>query len=323
MRHSRNRAGLIVGLAAVLVGGVSARVSRAGDLPFYAALRTRSSPRVDGVLDDACWQNAEKTAPFVAIGGKAADVQTGSMACWDSGNLYIAFVCPEPRMEDLEARIARGDVDLFEESIEIFVNPSYDRYTYLQLRVDVLGNRDVHRRNDLTRDLDDRWTAAAARGQDQWTVEAAMPFAILGSEPGVATLWSFNVNRQRLAHGGPVQWTCWSDTKGGFHSPSRFGCLVFAEYRAWLRFHFRREIDAQEQRMGELTLRFPQVGGELLTELQRLDQAQAGFFELVSTGESKGEQDCRTLFDHGAALLGTYEQSLAEMRLAVLRDVLR
>ena len=150
-----------------------------------------------------------------------------------------------------------------------------------------------------------------------------MPFAMLESEPGVTTLWSFNVNRQRLAHGGPVQWTCWSDTKGGFHSPSRFGCLVFTEYRAWLRFHFRGRIDGEEQRMGRLALRFPEVGDQLLAELKRLDQEQAAFFERLSARQFRGEQDCRALFDQGTALVNRYGQSLGEMRLTVLRDVLR
>ena len=295
----------------------------ADDLPFHAAMKTRVAPRVDGVLDDACWRNAERTAPFVEVGGKPVEVSTRAMVRWDRKNLYVAFICPEPRMSELEHRLARDDVKLFEESIELFIDSTYDRYTYLQLRVDILGNRQTRRRYDLADDLTDQWTAAADRGEGGWTVELAVPFSMLGSPPEVTTLWSFNVNRQRLAHRGPVQWTCWSDTQGGFHSPARFGCLVFADYRAWLRFYFRRRIVAQEQKMGNLVLRFPQVTGRFLSELRRLDQEQTRFFDRVLSGELKGEQDCRTLFDLGTALVGTYEQSLADMRLVVLRDVLR
>jgi cellulose/xylan binding protein with CBM9 domain len=298
-------------------------VSWAGDLPFYAALKTRTAPRVDGVLDDACWRNAEKSAPFVALGGKPVEVKTRAVLCWDDKNLYVAFVCPEPCMKDLTDRIARGDVKPLEESVELFVDSTYDRYTYLQLRVGLLGGRQIRSRFNVANDLANRWTAAVHRAKDKWTVELAVPFDVLGSPPKVTTLWSFNANRQRLAHRGPVQWTCWSDTKKGFHSPSRFGCLVFADYRPWLRFYFRSRIDAQEQRMGDLALRYPQVADKLLSELERLDRDQAKFFHRVSTAGFKGEQDCRALFDQGGALVSTYEQSVADMRVTVLRDVLR
>ena len=310
---------LILPLALALIAAAAC----AGDLPFYAALCTRIAPTVDGALDDACWQHAAWTAPFVAIGGSPVKVATRVMACWDTGNLYVAFICPEPLMKGLADRIARHEVGLFDESIELFLNPSGDRYSYLQLRVDVLGNRDTHRRNDLDEDLTGQWTGAVKRGPDQWTVEMAVPFAMLGSPPAPATLWTCNFNRQRLAQGGPVQWTCWSDTKGGFHSPARFGQLVFTDYRAWLRQYFRDRLAARERDMGDLVLRFPEVAGPLQGELQRLDQDQAAFLGRVAAEDFGGEQDCRALFDQGAALVGAYDQSLAEMRLAVIRDVLR
>jgi hypothetical protein len=295
----------------------------AGDLPFYAALHTREAPRVDGVLDEPCWLRAEQTASFVQIGGAAAQVESRSLACWDERSLYVAFICAEPLMADLQERIGRGEVQLFDESVEVFLDPACDRYSYLQLRVDVLGNRDTHRRNDPAVELDSQWSGAAGRGVDAWTVEMAVPFAMLGAPPTAGTVWSFNVNRQRIAHLGPVQWTCWSDTKGGFHSPSRFGHLVFTGYQAWLRFHFRSRLDAVEQEMGDLALRFPEVAGALAARLGQLDQQQVAFLGQVGAGEFGGEEDCRALFDRGEAILADYERALDEMRLVVIRDVLR
>lgn len=307
----------------VLAAGLSCGAVMAGDLPFYAALHTRETPRVDGVLDEPCWQRAEQTAPFAQIGGAAAEVPSRALACWDEGNLYVAFICSEPLMADLQARIGRGEIQPFDESIEVFLDPAHDRYSYLQLRVDVLGNRDTHRRNDPAVEVDCQWTGAAGHGVDAWTVEMAVPFAMLGPRPGADTLWSFNVNRQRMAHRGPVQWTCWSDTRGGFHSPSRFGHLVFTGYQAWLRFHFRSRLDAVEGQMGDLALRFPEVGEALSAQLRQLDQRQAAFLEQAAADEFGGEEDCRSLFDRGEALLAEYGQALDEMRLVVIRDVLR
>jgi len=305
--------------AASLAGG-----AQAGDLPFYSALYARTAPRIDGVLDEACWRHAEQTAAFTQIGGAPADVPTHAMLCWDAHTLYVAFVCSEPLMSDLEARIARDDVGAFDESVELFLDPTRDRFSYLQLRVDMLGNRDTHQRNDPADELTDRWAGAAQRSTDGWTVEIAVSFSLLSAAPPQgSTLWGCNVNRQRLAHRGPPQWTCWSDTRGGFHSPDRFGCLVFTSYRPWLRQHFRERFAEYERQMGDLVLRYPEVAQTLSTDLQRLDREQAAFLEGVTSADLSREADCRALYDQGLALAEGYEKSLAQMRLTVIRDVLR
>lgn len=314
----------VLRVLALALAGLAASGAWATDLPFYAALNTRVAPRVDGVLDDACWQTAEKTRPFVAIGGDAVEVATQAMASWDRTHLYVAFICPEPRMKDLGERIAHKAVRKFDESIELFLDAAHDRFTYLQLRVDILGNRDTHRRNDPDDGLTSQWTGAASRGTDRWTVELAVPFAFLGAPaPHAATLWTWNVNRQRLAHRGPVQWTCWSDTKGGFHSPARFGQLVFTEFRAWLRFYVRGQLDAIEQQMGVLAGRYPRVADNLLARLEELDHRQAEFSGQLAKGRLEGDEERRAGFGQGQAVVAAYDEALAEMRRVVLRDVLR
>jgi hypothetical protein len=314
---------LVAGVVMVLASGWPAG-AQAGELPLYTALHTRGAPQLDGILDEACWRNAVRTSPFVVIGGAAAEVATQAMVCWDRDHLYVAYVCAEPLMEDIATRLARQKMNPFDESIELFLNAADDRYSYLQLRVDIMGNRDTHRRNDPANELTGQWSAAVSRRQDHWTVELAVPFALLGvSTPKAARQWSWNANRQRMAHGGPVQWTCWSDTRGGFHSPARFGHMIFTDYRAWLRFHFRGQFDAIEQRMGDLVQRYPQVADSFLRRLQQLDQQQVEFFRQVVEGQSEGEQGRRAVLDRGAELVAAYEQALAEMRLVVLREVLR
>lgn len=314
---------LIAGLTSA-TSGWWASATPADDLPFYAALHTRQAPTVDGGLDEACWQTAEMTRPFVAIGGAAVDVATQALACWDREHLYVAFICPEPRMKDLEDRIARADVGRFDESVELFLDAAGDRYSYVQLRVDILGNRDTHRRADLGDSLTPQWAGAVQRGVDAWTVEIAVPFAMLeAAQPGPATLWNWNVNRQRLAHGGPVQWTCWSDTKGGFHSPDRFGRLIFSDFRAWLRFHIRAQVEAVEAEMGDLVSRYPQAADSFLRQIEHLDRLQSEFLEALPEGRVELDSHRAAAYARGLILEASFSAALDEMRLTVLRDVLR
>jgi hypothetical protein len=313
----------LAALWAALLGGVAAGLPPVADLPFCAALYTREAPQLDGVPGEACWQRAERTTPFVAVGGQPVEAAAQAMACWDDTRLYVAFVCPEPRLADSGERLAQGAAP-FAESIELFLDPTYDRYSYLQFRVDILGRRDTHRRGDPAPELTGQWTGAAHRDTGQWTVEIAVPFALLGTAlPQAGTLWSANANRTRaLAPAGQV-WSCWSDTQGGFHSPARFGHLVFCDFRAFLRFHFRAQIDAEEQRLGDLVVRYPQVADSLVSCLARLDQQQAEFLRQVAAGRFTDAAERRAGIAQGLALLDAYQAALAETRLLVLRDILR
>lgn len=311
-------------IAAGLLSLTGALAQTPDDLPYYSALHTREAPRVDGVLDETCWRGAQQTRPFVTIGGAGVDVATRAMACWDRTTLYVAYVCPEPEMAHLEARLARGELGRMDESIELFLDAACDRFTYLQLRVDLLGNRDTHGRNDLADELTGRWRGAVARNAAGWTVEIAVPFALLKAQPPDAgRLWTWNANRQRLAHGGPVEWTCWSDTKGGFHSPARFGQLVFTDFRAWLRFHTKEQIDAVEEQMADLAARYPQVTGEFVARLGTLERERVQMMSDLTARPLSGDDERRAAAARSRALVAAYEAALQEMREVVLRDVLR
>lgn len=222
----------------------------------YAATKTGKVPVVDGRLDEPCWQNLEQTRPLTCIGGATAPIVTKGMACWDAKNLYIGLVCAEPMLAAIQRKKADGLLKPFDESVEIFIDANHDHFTYIQFRVDFLGNRDTHVGPDPDPTMAQRWTGAAAQAQHQWTVEAAIPWNLVTERlPEEKTVWGLNLNRSRSIRpeGG---WTCWSDTKGPFHSPSRFGNLVFFPYPIFLQSYFaasfratQEEIDRDRRRL--------------------------------------------------------------------------
>ena len=292
-----------------------------GEFPIYSASRVSEPPSIDGALDDACWVAAEKTAPLVAIGGKAVDVSTTGMLCWDKKTLYIAFVCNEPLMDVLEKRIRQGQVQMFDESIEVFLDADYDRSTYVQLRVGITGGRDSRYGIDLYPEIHERWSAGVRRGKDRWTVEMAVPFELLGdSRPHPDTVWGLNLNRQRLVDAERDKWTCWSDTKGGFHSPARFGWLIFADYTLWLRCHYAVLTGNLMNETADLMMRYPYAGQPLMPELSRLDDAWLAFLQTIAKAAPDTGAKCRELLPRGAEVVNTYKKFLARMRLSVIRE---
>ncbi len=291
------------------------------EFPIYSASRVSEPPRIDGALDDACWTTAEKTAPLVAIGGQAVDISTTGMLCWDDKMLYIAFVCNEPLMNVLEERIRPGQVQDFDESIEVFLDADYDRYSYVQLRVGVKGERDSRYGTQLDPEIHKRWSAGVRRGKDRWTVEMAVPFELLSdSRLQPDTIWGLNLNRQRLVDAGREKWTCWSDTKGGFHSPARFGRLFFADYPLWLRCHYAVLKGSLMDAIEDLMMRYPDAGRPLMPELNRLDEAWLAFLQTIAKAAPDTGGKCKELLPRGTEAVNRYKDFLARLRLSVIKE---
>ncbi|MBI3920744.1 MAG: hypothetical protein HY318_04935 [Armatimonadetes bacterium] len=308
---------LLLLVAGLLIAGHVGNASASDSSLVYSASKVAQPPTIDGKLDEECWQSAEQTGPFVKIGGSNSPVETRGRLCWDEGRLYIALVCGEPRMDTLRERLQRGPVAPTEESIEIFIDSDYDQFTYLQFRVGVQGERDTHRGNDMDDSLTARWRGAAAVNADNWTVEAAIPFALLGRKPSPRALWGLNLNRQRCLE-PQVLWTCWSDTQGGFHSPSRFGHLVFTGYADWLQNYYGgRAADTLEELMDLMAKHHLRYDSETRAALERLLE---DFKRDVTAQNPTTASQCSPLCTSGETLLKQFKDALAGLRLEVIRN---
>jgi len=294
------------------------------ELPYYSALRTSDAPHIDGILDDECWAKAGKTVSFVAIGGKAVAVSTRGMSCWDGQSLYLAFICEEPLMKVIEERIAHGKMGGFEESVEIFLDADYDRSTYMQLRISITGDRESRKGTELCSDIHDGWPASVRRYEDKWIAEAAIPFKFLDEGcPHPDTVWGLNLNRQRLVGGEQGKYTCWSDTKGAFATPARFGNLVFADYALWLRQYFGKAIGGLTAEAADLMMHYPVAGKPMLEELNRLDGLWAEFVRMLPAIAPGDASELSGMIARGRAVAGRYEEFLARLRLAVIGTAFR
>lgn len=290
----------------------------ADEFLVYSAAKTASPPVIDGKLTEPCWKNAEQTLPFVAIGGEAVPIATRTMVCWDSKNLYVAFICQEPMMKEIKKRIAEGLEDPWNESIEMFFDTTYSHFDYIQLRVGVTGAQDARRKYELDEDLNRKWKSAISLGNDAWTVEAAIPFTMLSAKPPstTETIWGVNFNRARSISPDVPGSLCWSDTKGGFHSPDRFGNLIFFPYQVWLTSFFRErfmEVDRETASLRKTYRWLPKT-----EQMDSLYSKETAFFADVSkAGTLSGEQAAK-LFTQGKELIAEAE----EMREAVYLDII-
>jgi hypothetical protein len=86
----------------------------------YTCYRTDTPIRIDGKLDERCWQLAPVSTPFVDIvTGEAAWFDTRVRLLWDDDHLYFGFTAEET---DVWGTLTERDSKIYEENdLEIFI----------------------------------------------------------------------------------------------------------------------------------------------------------------------------------------------------------
>lgn len=217
--------------------------------PEYTVHRATKPPTVDGKLDEPDWTAAPTTSAFHFPWWKAgAKEPTAVKLLWDAETLYVACVCTDAH---ITAKHTERDGKIFEDDcFEVMVAPNAETPdVYFNLEWNVRGGLlDNFRPDGPKKPRAPKWdadgvklagTLAGTLNDDadtdtSWAVEAAIPLAnfkpaggTLPPKPG--DVWRANFNR----HGGVTnpQYSQWSpgDTPApSFHTPHRFGKLVFS-----------------------------------------------------------------------------------------------
>ena len=220
------------GLLAVLITtSVTASAGHADDdyaIRVYPCAYAYETVTIDGLLDEGIWTRAPETTGFTWYSkADLADVQTSLRWAYDNTHLYIAVTCDEPNMNRLTPVSQPRDAHaVFQgETIEVFVDPDHDHGRYYQIAVNAAASIYDSRATDPAWSADVK--AATQLGADNWTMEVAIPWADLKTEPRAGAVVGVNACRDRYL-GPDKEWSNWSRTKGGFHDPARFGHLVLS-----------------------------------------------------------------------------------------------
>ena len=290
--------------------------------PFhiYSARKVEKAPVIDGKLTEECWAKAEKASSFVAIYGAKVENQTKGMLCWDNKNLYVGYICEEPLAATMKDLVQKGAITGFEESIELFVDGDFDRDTYVQFMVGASGER--HNSKGMMVDplMNDLWSSEVSYNDDSWSVEMQAPLDILAvRRPSEESLCGLNLNRTRTI-GGSTVYSCWSDTKGGFHTPSRFGRLIFVSYADWLKANVQERLNGENKEMKKLLKRYKKSTRAFEKKFDDLKKAHEEFLKVLSSESPDSAEKFAPLNDKGDALVARYADFLSEMRLAVIRN---
>ncbi len=150
------------------------------DKPVVVPHPVKSPPVIDGVLDEAVWDEAPRYADFRA-GSAPARAATAAQMLWDGESFYVAFRCrsgPDVRTVYRQD----GDPVWQDESVELFIAPwnapSVDGLYHFT--VSAAGVKTFLRAEEANEKRD--WEAAVARTPDGWTCEMRIPAALFDEQ---------------------------------------------------------------------------------------------------------------------------------------------
>ena len=195
--------------------------------PSVAAPRSAAPPKLDGVLDDPCWQGVTALSGFVNH-KDASPVKEGTTAhvtCGDKA-VYVAVRCSESRMDQLRETVVEDGTRTSPEvpqddSVEVYVGPNMEAGRFVRFAVSCA--------NAHKSEAHGRWESAVKKGAHEWCVELVLPYEAIGAKPPrPGEAWGFNVcrNEQRLK-----EFSCWSCTYGAYAQPDRFGWVLFSDQK--------------------------------------------------------------------------------------------
>ncbi|HVE72131.1 MAG TPA: sugar-binding protein [Thermoanaerobaculia bacterium] len=161
--------------------------------------RAAAPVRVDGVLDDAVWQQATPIAidrEWAPGDNIPAAVRTDAFVAWDDDKLYVAFRAFDPQPGRIRARFAERDGALNDDTVGFMIDPYNDDRLAYQFRINPLGvqadaiNSDVEGSEDFSWDA--IWDSAGRITNEGYVVEAAIPLQQLRIPAGgQARTWGF------------------------------------------------------------------------------------------------------------------------------------
>ena len=229
----------------------------------YIVHQTNVAIGIDGIIDDAAWQDAPWTSDFVDIEGvarPAPQLRTRAKLLWDDDYLYIAAELEEPHVW---ATLTERDAVIFHDNdFEVFIDPDGDTFNYYELEINALGTvwdlflTKPYRAGGVPLNAwDIRGLKSAVHidgtlndptDRDRgWTVELALPWTVLREAaperrgPKVGETWRLNFSRVQwetnVVAGSYVKleqpehnWVWSPQGEINMHIPERWGFLRFA-----------------------------------------------------------------------------------------------
>ncbi len=158
-------------------------------------------PKIDGILDDAVWQQAEPRSGFIQLEparGSLATDDTEFRIAYDVHNLYVAFRCYDAEPDKIVNRMTRRGDLYASDVISFFIDPHHDHRTGYKFATNPAGvQSDNYRYEDTQRDSNWKgiWWVESSINEHGWSAEFKIPFANFRFTNKPTQIWGFDIER--------------------------------------------------------------------------------------------------------------------------------
>ena len=195
--------------------------SSAQDKKTLNIARTTKAPKIDGILNEAIWQNAEIATDFVQfqpeIGNlRAKNQRTEVKITYDDNAIYIGahlYDDPSKIMKQLTSRDNFGQSDFF----LVVLNPNNDSQNDTNFIVFSSGQQaDAIANPSIGEDFSWNavWQSSVKIVDDGWVVEMEIPYRTLRFEDQEQPTWGLQLHRQFRRERANYSWSPIDPTQG-------------------------------------------------------------------------------------------------------------
>lgn len=193
------------------------------------AVRRTGSITVDGVLDEAAWQNAPRQGSFTQRfpkDGAKPGVETQFSVLYDDQALYIGVWADDPEPQRIRRTLSRRDLDINADAIAVGIDSFHDKRTAYVFQLNAAGvQRDMLLFDDSKQDdtWDAVWTGEASIHDHGWCAEIRIPLNQLRFVGAESQQWGLQVVRMVARTNEQAAWSPWP--RSAPEVVSRFGVV--------------------------------------------------------------------------------------------------
>ena len=171
-----------------------------------------SAIRVDGMMDEPAWQQADSTGQFFMVlpmDTSFAQVQTVVKMTYDNRNLYLVAVCYNERPGPYMVESLRRDFSFLKnDNFLLFMDPFDDKTNGFSFGANAAGAQwdgTMYDGGKVDLSWDNKWESVVKNYPDKWIFEAAIPFKSIRYKKGI-TNWGINFSRNDLKSTEKSSW---------------------------------------------------------------------------------------------------------------------